>query len=210
MEWDVGVLEAARRWQEEGVGGLHVVDLDHAFGSSSNEKAVQSVLDEARVPVEVGGGIRTVEDALRWLDRGASRVVIGTMAYTNPLTLQEIISRKGPGGVAVAVDFKESNVLTNGWRHNERISVLEAVESMRKLGVETVIVTAAERDGTASGPDFATYKKLRVATEMKVLAAGGIRSVEDVAKLGELGLDGVILGRALYEGAIRLADLGLK
>ncbi len=210
MEWEMDVPAAARRWQAEGVDGLHVVDLDCAFGLKSNEKMIRALMDEARVPVQVGGGIRTLEDALRWLDLGASRVVIGTMAYANPAMLQEILGRTGRGGIAVAVDFKENNVVTNGWRQNEKMNVFQAVESVRKSGVDTIIVTAVERDGMASGPDFGTYEKLRTATDMNMLASGGIRSAEDVHKLEALGLDGVILGRALYEGAILPGQLRLK
>lgn len=207
MEWDMDAPTAAQRWQREGVDGLHLVDLDRALGLSSNDRIIQAVLDEAEVPVQVGGGIRSVEDALGWIGRGASRVVIGTMAYTNPDNLAEIVRSTGPRGVAVAVDFRENHVVTNGWRQNERMNVFEAIEAVHKLGVDTVIVTAVERDGTTNGPDFATYEKLRAKTEMNILASGGITSTEDVRRLYGLGIDGVILGRALYEGAVRPAEL---
>ena len=206
-EWETDALKAAARWQEEGADGLHLVDLDRAIGGGSNGEVIQSVLRAADVPVEVGGGIRSVEEARRWLDLGASRVVVGTMAFKNPEKLKEILREVGPARVAVAVDFKEDRVLTSGWRQRESVDVLRAVESLGRLGVETVIATAVERDGTASGPDFDTYRALRGLGEMKIIASGGIRSPEDVAQLRAQGLDGVIIGRALYEGTVRLAEL---
>ena len=206
-EWETDALEAAARWQEEGADGLHLIDLDRAIGSGTNGEVIQSVLRAANVPVEVGGGIRSVQEACRWLDLGASKVVVGTMAFKNPEKLTDIIREFGPGRVAVAVDFKEDRVLTSGWRQRESVDVLGAVESFGRLGVETVIATAVDRDGMANGPDFNTYRALRGLGGMKIIASGGIRFPEDVARLSAQGLDGVIIGRALYEGTIRLAEL---
>src|SRR5438445_438140 len=205
-EWETDALEAAARWQEEGADGLHVIDLDHAIGSGSNGEVIQSVLGAANIPVEVGGGIRSVEEARRWLDLGASRVVLGTMAFKNPEKLREILRDVGPRRVAVAVDFKEDRVLTSGWRQTESVDILGAVESFGRLGVETIIATAVERDGTANGPDFNAYSALR-GLGIKIIASGGIRFPDDVARLSAQGLDGVIIGRALYEGTVRLAEL---
>ena len=205
-EWETDALEAAARWQEEGADGLHLVDLDHALGNGSNREVIQSVLGYAKVPLEVGGGIRSVAEARRWLDFGASRVVVGTLAFKSPDKLKEILREVGPARVAVAVDFKEGRILTSGWRQIERVDLLGAVESFGRLGVETVIATAVERDGTASGPDFDNYRALN-GRGVKIVASGGIRSPEDVARLGAQGLDGVIIGRALYEGTVRLAEL---
>ncbi|MDA4128343.1 MAG: HisA/HisF-related TIM barrel protein [Thaumarchaeota archaeon] len=207
MEWEMAPLEAAQRWQEEGVDGLHVVDLDRALGSGTNEVAVLSVLEGTRIPVQVAGGIRSVDEALAWLGKRAVRVVIGTMAYVNPDKIGEIIEKTGPRGVALAVDFRENTVLSNGWRRDEKINVFEAIKAAENLGVDAVVVTAVDRAGTAGGPDFGTYEKLRSQTEISILASGGIRSSEDVDQLSVLGLDGVIVGRALYEGAVRPAHL---
>ena len=207
-KWETDALEAAARWQEEGADGLHLVDLDRALGGGSNAEVIQSVLAAAKVPVEVGGGVRSVGETRRWLDLGAARVVVGTLAFQSPDKLKEILREVGPARVAVAVDFKDDRVLTSGWRQIEGADVLGAVGSFGRLGVETVIATAVERDGTASGPDFDTYRALsRLSGGMKIIASGGIRSPEDVARLGAQGLDGVIIGRALYEGTVRLAEL---
>ena len=206
--WNTDAIAAAGRWQDEGADGLHIVDLDRALGTGSNERTILSLMSEVRLPVQVGGGIRSVGDAVEWIERGASRVVIGTMAFAEPGSLGEIVSRIGPGSVAVAIDYRRGFVTTNGWKRDERISVAEAAEAVGRAGVGTVIVTAVERDGTAEGPDFGTYRRLRNSIgKMKLLASGGISSVEDVKRLGDLGVDGVVLGRTLYERTIRLADL---
>src|SRR3989454_11620698 len=205
-EWETEALETAARWEGEGDDGLHLVDLGRAIGSGSNGEVIQSVLRAANVPVEVGGGIRSVEEACRWLDLGASRVVVGTMAFEQSEKLRVILRAVGPGRVAVAVDFKENRVLTSGWRQTESVDILEAIESFGRLGVETIIATAVERDGTANGPDFNAYSALR-GLGIKIIASGGIRFPDDVARLSAQGLDGVIIGRALYEGTVRLAEL---
>lgn len=206
--WRISPADAAKRWEREGADGLHVVDLDRALGSDSNESIVHEVLKAAGIPVQVGGGIRTVGDALRLLAMGANRLVVGTLAYTSPSTLRDLVETAGADSVAVAADYKEGRVLTHGWTSAGNLGLLEAAEHAQSLGVRTLVVTATERDGAATGPDLETYRKLRGATKLTILASGGVRSAEDIEDLAKLGVEGVILGRGLYDGSIKISESG--
>ena len=206
--WGTSPVEAAKRWEREGADGLHIVDLDRALGSASNESLVHEVLKTAGIPVQVGGGIRTVGEALKLLAMGANRLVVGTLAYSSPSTLRDLVETAGAESVAVAADYKDGRVLTHGWTRGGSLGLLEAAEHAQNLGVRTLVVTATERDGAATGPDLETYQKLRRATKLTILASGGVRSTEDIENLARLGVDGVILGRALYDGSIKISDSG--
>jgi len=206
--WGISPVEAARRWEREGADGLHIVDLDRALGSASNESVVREVMNTAGIPVQVGGGIRTVGDALRLLAMGANRLVVGTLAYSSPSTLRDLVETAGAESVAVATDYKDGRVLTHGWTRGGSLGLLEAAEHAQNLGVRTLVVTATERDGTATGPDLETYRELRRATKLTILASGGVRSAEDIESLARLGADGVILGRGLYDGSIKISESG--
>jgi phosphoribosylformimino-5-aminoimidazole carboxamide ribotide isomerase len=203
-------VSAARNWESEGADGLHVIDLDRVLGVGSNEETLRSLLRTVKIPVEVGGGMRSVEEALRWIKYGASRVIVGTLAYADPDGLRKIVEELGPQRIAVAIDFKGRSVVVDGWRQRQKFGVLEASRAIQRAGVRTIVVTAVERDGTASGPDFMTYKRLCNQTEMNILASGGIRSVEDVRTLNAMGVDGVILGRALYDNSVKIAEARLS
>ena len=205
--WEVSPVEAARRWEQYGADGLHVVDLDRALGSSSNESVVHQILEVAGIPVQVGGGIRTVPEALKLLAMGANRLVVGTMAFDSPSTLSDLVETAGADSVAVAADYKEGRVLTHGWTRGGTMDLLQAVEQAQKAGVRTLVVTATERDGTGDGPDLDAYGRLRKTTRLTILASGGIRSEGDIEDLAKLGVDGVILGRGLYDGSIRLSEI---
>jgi phosphoribosylformimino-5-aminoimidazole carboxamide ribotide isomerase len=210
IEWNMDPVQAARRWEREGADGLHVVDLDRALGSASNESSVHDVLKAASIPVQVGGGIRTVAYALKLLALGANRLVVGTLAYTEPHALRDLLRAAGPESLVVAADYRGGRILTNGWTRSRKLGLTGAAERAQRLGIRTMLVTATERDGTGTGPDLAAYRKLRGATKLRILASGGIRSADDLRKLGDLGVDGAILGRGIYDGSIRMSELGKK
>lgn len=205
--WPIDAGKAASRWEDEGADGLHVVDLDGAFGNGPNLKEIGSVLRTATIPVEVGGGIRTPGQARRLLEMGASRIVVGTAAYSHDSTLQEIASAVGPTRVSVAVDLRKDKVLTNGWRGETQIGLFEALERFERLGIKTAVVTDAGRDGMASGPNTRLMRRVRKSTGLELIASGGIRSLEDIRRLEALGMDGTILGRSLYDGSVDLGEL---
>jgi phosphoribosylformimino-5-aminoimidazole carboxamide ribotide isomerase len=207
--WSTDPLKIASRWQREGAYGLHVVDLDAALGDVSSRTVVKSIVRNARIPVEVGGGIRRFDDVRNWLSLGTDRVVLGTLPYENPSELGKIIKIFGPERIVVAVDYRNETIVTHGWVKKEDLKVIDAVNNLQAAGVETVLATATEFDGMAKGPDLPTLHRLRRSTTMHILASGGVRTINDVRELQKIGVEGVIAGRALYEGTLRLSELNL-
>jgi phosphoribosylformimino-5-aminoimidazole carboxamide ribotide isomerase len=206
-EWSGGALAFAKRWETEGATGLHIVDLDGALQTGSNRETVQDIVRAATVPVQVGGGIRTVGDAISWLQMGVHRVILSTLAYKSPSSVLAVIDEFGPGRVAVALDYKDNRVVTQGWTRTESLEVANAITKLQSTHVETLIATAVQFDGTSAGPDWQTLQTLRGLTTMRLLASGGVRRTDDVIGLRRIGMEGVILGRALYDGSLNLADL---
>ena len=205
--WKEGPLDLAKRWEDEGADGLHIVDLDAAFGKGSNRKTVLSIVEASKIPVEVGGGVRSVEVAEELLDGGASRVILGTIAYADPEALLGLIRSRGGSRFVVAADYSEGGeVVVRGWTAGMGLTVFQAARRMERTGVETLLVTAVGRDGMAEGPDVATIGRLCPEVKMKVLASGGIRDSGDLQRLAEAGASGAVIGRALYDGGVRLRD----
>jgi phosphoribosylformimino-5-aminoimidazole carboxamide ribotide isomerase len=202
--WGASPAEAAARWEREGASGLHIVDLDAAFGKGSNRKTIEGIIGRSGIPVQVGGGVRTPEIAKGLLDVGARRVVLGTIAYTYPKVLVSLLQEYGPERIVVAADYRDGMVVTKGWTANQGLRVMEASKKFELLGVTNLLATAVAQDGMAAGPDLQTVERLCASTKMNVLASGGIRNGEDLAQLERRGAAGAILGRALYEGGVRL------
>ena len=205
--WTDDPVGVAYRWGREGASGLHVIDLDGALETGSNRTAIESIIRQAKLPVQVGGGVRSQADVARWLELGANRVVVGTLAYNDRQMLDELLTRYGPERIVVAIDYRNGIIVTKGWTKQEGLKVLEAVKRLEAAGVRTVLATAVEFDGTAAGPDLPTLQGIRASTKMKMLASGGVRTILDVQELKRIGVDGVIIGRALYEGTIHLNEI---
>jgi len=202
--WEGDPAFMARRWKREGANGLHVVDLDAAMGTGSNKEAVRSAMAATNTRVEVAGGIRDAKEAEGWLRLGAERVVIGTMAYRDGDAFAKLVKMIGTARVVAAVDYSEGKVMHDGWKAGGSIPILKAIRQLESAGVSTILTTSIDRDGTGRGADLNTLKKIRKATEMKILASGGTRDVDEIVRLEEMGVDGVVLGKALYDGSISL------
>ena len=213
--WGEGAVEVAARWEREGADGLHIIDLDAAFGKGSNRETILAIMKKAKIPVEVGGGVRTRSVAEAWLESGAARVIVGTLAYKEPETLSELLRVSGAEKVVVASDYSDGKVVTSGWKVRQDVGVLDAAKGFEAAGVVNLLATAVGRDGMGTGPDLATMKALCASSKrLRVIASGGIRDVDDLKKIERLGAAGAVIGRALYGGGIRLgaakADLGRK
>lgn len=205
--WKEGPLELAARWENEGAQGLHIVDLDGAFESGSNQKIVERIVKRSKIRVQVGGGIRSKTKAERLLDTGAERIVLGTLAYKDTAALDTLLRKYGPEKIVVAADYKNGKVVSGGWRESEGVWVVDAVRRFESLGVKNILATAVGLDGMGKGPDVITVRKICASTWTRVLVSGGIRSKRDVGSLGKAGAYGVVLGRALYEETIRLGEV---
>lgn len=179
---------------------VHVVALGAARdGGAPLELARAAVEAAGPVPVQLGGGVRSPEDVRALLDAGVERVVVGTAAF-GPVPLREFVSDR----VAVAIDVAAGIVRTNGWRESAELTTARALERCGEAGVATVVCTAIDRDGTRGGPDLELLREVRAHFDGRILAAGGIRDASDVAAVRELGLDGVVVGRAWLDGTLEL------
>ncbi len=205
----------ARQWAEEGAEWLHVVNLDGALGHSGHEGAALNLrrLAEIRaavsLPIQFGGGLRSVEDMERALHLGASRVIVGTIAARRPDIVVEAIARFGPEQVAVALDARDGYVAVSGWQEGTGLTALSLARRMKALGVQRVIYTDIARDGMLTGLDAGAVAQLAESAQVQVIASGGVAGLEDIRRLKAYearGIEGVIVGQALYTGAVRLAE----
>lgn len=201
-------LKVAKHWVKQGAGFLHIVDLDGAFtGIPKNLEAVKEIAGQIKVPVEFGGGLRKIETIESVLNAGVARVVLGTKAVEDKEFLAKAL-RKFKDKVIVGVDAKDGKVMVRGWKSGHKNT--DAVEFslyLKKSGLSELIYTDTLKDGTLAGPNIKEIKKLLKATGMKIIASGGISSLEDLHKLKGLekqGVSAVIIGKALYEGKFTL------
>ena len=200
-------LAMAKSWQDQGGHRLHLVDLDGAIqGKPVHLKVITSIVRELDIPVQVGGGIRDLATADTWLNAGVDRVVIGTAAVSNPDMVSEVCQKHGSEHVVVSVDAKDGLVALQGWKETSSVTVLELANQMVDLGVVRLLYTDIARDGALTGPDLATNSRLVEETGLAVQASGGVASVEHIKELLPTGVEGVIVGMALYTGTINLAE----
>jgi phosphoribosylformimino-5-aminoimidazole carboxamide ribotide isomerase len=208
--YDDDPVTRAGRWEAAGAPWVHVVDLDGAFaGRPVNGEVVLRMVGALHIPVQVGGGIRDLATIERLLAAGAARVVLGTAAATSADLLRDACAQFGER-VAAAIDARRGIVVTDGWVASTGESALVAAERMIGHGVRRIIYTDTSRDGMLEGPNVDAFDEMLRRTQIPVIASGGISSVTDVRRLRPLaasGLEGVIVGRALYEGRVRLEDL---
>ncbi|HEX7001554.1 MAG TPA: 1-(5-phosphoribosyl)-5-[(5-phosphoribosylamino)methylideneamino]imidazole-4-carboxamide isomerase [Trueperaceae bacterium] len=199
--YHAGPLEAARRFDAQGARWLHIVDLDAALGSGSNLPAIAAACRGVDAKVEVAGGVRSVADAAERLEF-ADRVVVGTAAVREPALVTELLERFGPRRVVVSVDARGDRVTVSGWTEETDVTAADLARSMHEAGVELLIFTDVARDGTLQGIDDGPVRAVRDAFPGALYAGGGVGSDEDLSLYESLGLQGAIVGRALYEGKI--------
>ena len=190
-----------------GCAWLHLVDLDGAFaGRPVNEAAVRAILGAIDIPVQLGGGIRDMATLERWLGAGVARVILGTAAVEDPDFLAQA-ARAHPGRVAVGIDAREGRVATRGWAETTEIAATDLARRAEQAGAAAIIYTDIARDGAMAGPNVAVTADLARAVTIPVIASGGVSRLSDLEALAQTGvIAGAITGRALYEGAIDLAE----
>lgn len=203
----VDPAEVARRFEAEGAQRIHLVDLDAAMNGARQAAAVASVVRAVRIPVEVGGGVRTLADALAVRADGAERVIFGTAAVARPDVVQAAVEQLGAEAVAVAIDAKDGRVAVSGWTEATDVDALDLAVAVESWGVRRVQFTDVRRDGTLQGPNLAALEALGRRTKLKITAAGGVSDASDLVRLSALealGVDEAIVGKALYEGRVTL------
>ncbi len=199
--------DAAKDWVDAGATYIHIVDLDGARqGKSFIVDILKKITDKYNVPVQTGGGVRTIDDVRARIEAGASRVIIGTAAVKNPELVKEAVSLYGDK-IAVGVDAKNGMVAISGWEEISNVTAVDLCLKMKEYGVKTVIYTDISKDGMMSGPNIESTKELIEKTGMDVIASGGVSKLEDVENVKNINAAGVIIGKALYNGAINLAEV---
>ncbi len=200
---------AALAWERQGARFLHVIDLDGAFGGEPrNRDLVRKICSTLQIPVELGGGIRSMETARAYLDSGVTRILIGTVAMEDPDLLARLCEAF-PGRVGVSLDAEKGIVRTKGWTESSGVRAVDKAAELASLGAAFLVYTDIERDGMQQGVNLAEMETICEVSPVPVLAAGGVTTLDDIRRLHPLsakGLEGVISGRALYEGTLNLAE----
>jgi phosphoribosylformimino-5-aminoimidazole carboxamide ribotide isomerase len=202
-------VATAQGWVDQGAPWLHVVDLDGAVeGEPRNLSVIERIVKTVPVPVQVGGGVRTVERIERYLRLGVARVILGTLAIEQPMVTADIC-RRFPERIAVSLDAREGKVALKGWRESAALEYLSVARQIETWHPAVMIFTAIQRDGTLEGPDLPRLRELLTAVSIPVIAAGGIGHIDHIQSLVPLaaaGLHGVIIGKALYDGSVRFHE----
>ncbi len=207
--FNTSAADQAERFARDGFSWLHVVDLNGAIeGQSVNTKAVEEILNAVSIPVQLGGGVRTLEGVETWIEAGVSRVILGTVAVNNPELVKKA-ARLWPEQIAVAVDVRDGKVAVDGWTALSDISAVDLSKRFEDAGVAALIVTDISRDGALTGVNVEGVGEVADAVSVPVIASGGVASVDDIVNLKArpgAPIAGAILGRSLYAGTIRPAD----
>ncbi|QQS46152.1 MAG: 1-(5-phosphoribosyl)-5-[(5-phosphoribosylamino)methylideneamino]imidazole-4-carboxamide isomerase [Acidobacteriota bacterium] len=203
-------VKIARRWLDEGAEMLHIVNLDAALNHDDTEnlRALENILYEINIPVQFGGGVRTLDDVRRLDELGATRIVIGTTAIENPFLLSTIIDEFG-STIVVGIDARDGKVALRGWEKLSNIDAVEFAAKVADMGVERIVYTDIARDGMLSGLNLEATRQIAEASGLRVTASGGVASLDDIHALRDLkdcGVDSVIVGKALYEGVFTLDE----
>jgi len=214
MTYQNDPVEQARKFQAAGFTRLHVVDLEGArFGSGQNRQVIRLLVEAVDLPIQMGGGLRTEEDLSELLSIGVQYLILGTAALTDPQQVTRWVERWGATPFMISLDLKGKGLRSQGWVEPSGVELREALDRIAGWGIVQVICTDVESDGTLRQPNYALYRELRAQLpgEVTLFAAGGISCPEHISKLEEIGVDGVVVGRALYEGGMaweRFIDAG--
>lgn len=199
-------LEAAKRWRDEGAGKLHIIDLDAAFAVGDNRSVIAEIAKNIDLPIQVGGGIRNFELAEKFLETGITQVILGALAFSDPSAITKIQRRFGAESVIVALDNRDGQIMVEGWKTATAMTLDDALNKYTQRGVHRFLITSIAQDGMLTGPDLLTLGSATFYPNAKIIAAGGIGSIGDLAALKEIGCEGAVIGKALYEGRFTLKE----
>lgn len=199
--------EVAKLWEQKGAQVLHIVDLDGALeGRSKNLSVIEGIVEAVDIPLQLGGGIRNLEAIKALINIGVKRVILGTKAVQDKEMLKKAVELYGDR-IVVSIDAKDGFVAVDGWTKTSTVKAIDFAKEIELLGVKTIVYTDIARDGMMKGPNFQAIKKLKNYVAVDIIASGGVSSLEDLETLSEIGVAGAIVGKALYEGKVDLADV---
>ena len=197
-------VKVAERWAAEGAEMLHVVDLDAALQTgTNNRKMIYKIAASIQIPVQAAGGIRSVEIINEML-KNVNKIVLGTIAFQDPALIGKMIKKKKER-IVLAVDYRGGTVVVNGWKEKTNFSIQNAIYDFQAVGISEFLLTSVEKDGTLSGPDFSSLRHASAFPGIKIIASGGVSSLEDIIRARTAGCSSIILGKALYDRRISIA-----
>ena len=200
-------LETARRFADAGAAWVHMVDLDGARdGTRKNFPFIYEVIQQSGLKVELGGGIKSIPDLITVVESGVARAVIGSAAVTHPEAVTYALSQWGADRVAVGIDCLNGKVRTAGWEEDAGLEAVDFAKRMEALGVKTIVYTDIATDGMLAGPSYAQLAALQQAVDCRIVASGGVTTLDDIKRLRDMGLYGAIIGKAYYAGTLDLAQ----
>ena len=197
-------IETARKWETTGADMLHVVDLDATLRTGfNNNEIIFKIIDAVKIPVQVAGGIRSVQSIKEMLNKNAAKVVLGTMAYKEPDSIRQI-AKKMAERLVISIDQNNGRVMIDGWREASGYGIVDAINQFMAMGIREFLLTSIDRDGTLNGPDVMTLSLASSFANSLIIASGGISSLEDIIRVRSAGCYSVILGKALYDGKVSI------
>ncbi len=203
-------LQTALKFAAEGAEYLHMVDLDGALkGSIENFKSINKIINDLKIPIQLGGGIRSLDTIEVLIKKGLSRVILGTAALNNPTLVKEAVKKFGDK-IAIGIDARDGFVAVEGWQKSSKIEYIDFAKQMENIGIKTIIFTDISRDGTLTGPNFEATGKINDEVTCNIIASGGMKCIEDIKKLKKMNIYGAIIGKALYSGNISLEEAILE
>ncbi len=204
--YDKDPVAVAKKWEAAGASFIHVVDLDGALGGQwVNKKVITAIADAVNIPVQTGGGVRTLEDIEERLKAGISRVILGTVAVEEPEIVSHAVTKFGSDKIVVGIDAKNGMVAIHGWEEVSEMTALTVCQAAKSVGIKTIVYTDIAKDGMMQGPNIELTKHLVESTGMDIIASGGVSCYEDLGNVKACGAEGAIIGKALYTEAIDLA-----
>jgi len=201
-----GDPKTAKKWQMEGARKLHIIDLDAALGMGNNLSVIADIAENTDLPIQIGGGIRNIDAVENVLKLGVSQVILGALAFSDPKAVTQVQQEFGAKSVIVALDNRDGKIMVEGWKTATALCMKEALEKFVALGVKAFLVTSITKDGTLSGPDLDTLREACQYPDVKIIAAGGIGGLNDLVALKRVGVEGAVIGKALYEGRFTLKE----
>lgn len=198
--------KVARKWEDMGADALHIIDLDGTIDTESNFPALKRIVDEVSVPVQIGGGIRSTDYAKKLLDLGVERVIIGTMGIMHPETLTLLSDEYGPERIMISLDSKDNKVVIKGWQENIDKTPVELSNAMKEAGAGSILFTNVDVEGLLGGFNLEPLVSLKESVDIPIVYSGGISSIDDVIELNKTGVEGIVIGSALYKDKIDLKE----
>ncbi len=200
-------IQVSKIWEKEGADSLHVIDLDAALGTGENINVLTQLLREVSIPIQFGGGVRSIDKAKKLLNSGVNKIVLGTFAFEDSNSIHQLINEYKSERIVVALDYLKGEVKIRGWTSSTNEGVIDALFRFKSIGVIQFLLTSISRDGVTLGPDFNTLKRASEISDVEIIAAGGISSINDVKMLYSFNLSGIVLGKTLYEGRLNLREV---